>query len=380
MEDFRYLTVRSGTCVPDEQATGTCGLLELGALRLLIDAGTGTLSGLLAAGVDPLDLDGVLLTHHHPDHVGELPALLQSLAYGSAQLRQRDFFVFGGPATRALFGCWRRFYGSWVDGRHPATAHLPANDPAAGHPRAGHPRAGRPPADAPTAGYTVQVYELADQSIVDLAEILDRAPRTINPVLRAVRPFHTPASLAYRIDVVDITPSFSAAHPAHPTGVDSAAADSAAHHPTGVDSAAGVDSHSAHHPTGVDSAADSAADSTAHHPTGVDSAAGVDSHSDSHSRRSVVFSGDTGPCESLVELAAGADLLVVECSFPDGAAHPKHMTPDRVARLARRAAVKKILLHHFYPQCDPRKAAEWVAKRSRANEVAIAQNGRWIVV
>ncbi|MGH3936231.1 MAG: MBL fold metallo-hydrolase, partial [Pseudonocardiaceae bacterium] len=37
----------------------------------------------------------------------------------------------------------------------------------------------------------------------------------------------------------------------------------------------------------------------------------------SHAGRTLVYSGDTGPCSQLVELATGADVLLAEASWPD---------------------------------------------------------------
>lgn len=71
--------------------------------------------------------------------------------------------------------------------------------------------------------------------------------------------------------------------------------------------------------------------------------------------RSVVFSGDTGEDEALVELAGGTTLLVLECSFPEGKGTAGHLTPSAAGRLARRAGVNKLLLTHFYPGCDGRE-------------------------
>jgi ribonuclease BN (tRNA processing enzyme) len=68
--------------------------------------------------------------------------------------------------------------------------------------------------------------------------------------------------------------------------------------------------------------------------------------------RSVVFSGDTGPSESLVSLASGADMLVCECSTPDGQAVPKHLTPSLAGGIAKAANVGSLVLTHFYPACD----------------------------
>ncbi|MBW1734094.1 MAG: MBL fold metallo-hydrolase [Deltaproteobacteria bacterium] len=67
--------------------------------------------------------------------------------------------------------------------------------------------------------------------------------------------------------------------------------------------------------------------------------------------RTVVYSGDTGFCEEVVDLARGAHLLILECSFPDGAEVQGHLTPSLAGRIATLAGVKRLVLTHFYPQC-----------------------------
>jgi ribonuclease BN (tRNA processing enzyme) len=68
--------------------------------------------------------------------------------------------------------------------------------------------------------------------------------------------------------------------------------------------------------------------------------------------RSVTISGDTDVSEELVGLAEGTDVLVCECSFPDGMKIPGHLIPSEAARTAARAGAKKLVLTHFYPPCD----------------------------
>ncbi|MBI9083888.1 MAG: MBL fold metallo-hydrolase [Desulfobacterales bacterium] len=68
--------------------------------------------------------------------------------------------------------------------------------------------------------------------------------------------------------------------------------------------------------------------------------------------RSVVYSGDTDVCDGLVALAQGADLLICESAFPDELRVSGHLTPSLAGEMARRARVKKLVLTHFYPQCD----------------------------
>ncbi|MDY6974444.1 MAG: ribonuclease Z, partial [Thermodesulfobacteriota bacterium] len=52
------------------------------------------------------------------------------------------------------------------------------------------------------------------------------------------------------------------------------------------------------------------------------------------SGKSIVYSGDTGFCEEIVELARGANLLVLECSFPEGMEVEGHLTPSLAGRIA----------------------------------------------
>jgi ribonuclease BN (tRNA processing enzyme) len=67
--------------------------------------------------------------------------------------------------------------------------------------------------------------------------------------------------------------------------------------------------------------------------------------------RSFVCSGDTGFCEEIIALADRADLLVLECSFPDDQPVEGHLTPSLAGRIARLARVEKLVLTHFYPEC-----------------------------
>lgn len=66
--------------------------------------------------------------------------------------------------------------------------------------------------------------------------------------------------------------------------------------------------------------------------------------------RTVVYSGDTGPCDALIELAKHCHLLILECSFPEEQEAEGHLTPAQAGEIASEAAVDKLLLVHFYPQ------------------------------
>lgn len=66
--------------------------------------------------------------------------------------------------------------------------------------------------------------------------------------------------------------------------------------------------------------------------------------------RSIVYSGDTGPCTSLEQLARGCDLLLAEASFLEGDNPPHlHMTGRHAAETAERAGAGRLVLTHIPP-------------------------------
>ena len=67
---------------------------------------------------------------------------------------------------------------------------------------------------------------------------------------------------------------------------------------------------------------------------------------------SVVYSGDTDFSENLIELAKDADLLICESALPDNKRVKGHLTPSMAGEMATRAGVKKLVLTHFYPDCE----------------------------
>lgn len=68
--------------------------------------------------------------------------------------------------------------------------------------------------------------------------------------------------------------------------------------------------------------------------------------------KTLVFSGDTAPCDNIVEIAKDADVLVIECSFPESSGIKKgHCIPSQVGEIAATARAKKIILTHLFPVC-----------------------------
>jgi ribonuclease BN (tRNA processing enzyme) len=67
---------------------------------------------------------------------------------------------------------------------------------------------------------------------------------------------------------------------------------------------------------------------------------------------SVVYSGDTDYSENLITLSKDADVLICESALPDDLRVGGHLTPSLAGGIAARAGVKKLILTHFYPECE----------------------------
>ena len=222
---MRLSILGSGTAIPDAER-GSPGLaLEAGSNLILLDIGSGSLYRAERAGIRVQDIDHLLITHLHIDHVGDLAPLL--FAFRSSEMdRSKRLVVTGPPGINSFVQQLQQIYGDWV---------------------------------APL-GYPLEVNEIHD-GILRCGDLKIK----VSPVV------HGPPSIAYRIE-----------------------------------------------------------DSTG---------------------KAIVYSGDTEFCDSVVECAVNADLLVLECAFPEGRARPGHLTPSLAGRIARESACKRLLLTHFYPAC-----------------------------
>ncbi|WP_028646777.1 MBL fold metallo-hydrolase [Nocardiopsis sp. CNT312] len=96
-----------------------------------------------------------------------------------------------------------------------------------------------------------------------------------------------------------------------------------------------------------------------------------------HRGRSLVYSGDTGPCDSLVALAADTDLFLCEAAFQDHREHPKdmHLTGSEAGEHASRARARSLILTHLVPWNDDEVTlAE--ARSAYSGPIGLARSGQ----
>jgi hypothetical protein len=67
----------------------------------------------------------------------------------------------------------------------------------------------------------------------------------------------------------------------------------------------------------------------------------------------VGYTGDTGPDAGLGRFFRGCDILIAECSRPNGMKMENHLTPGDLALLAMEADPNTLVPVHSYPSLDP---------------------------
>jgi ribonuclease Z len=90
----------TGNPVPDPGRAGAATLVRAGPKTYLVDAGRGVCMRLAAAGVIPIMLDGVLLTHLHSDHICDLNDVISTHWIMSRE--PVPLVVIGPPGTQAV--------------------------------------------------------------------------------------------------------------------------------------------------------------------------------------------------------------------------------------------------------------------------------------
>ena len=90
--------------------------------------------------------------------------------------------------------------------------------------------------------------------------------------------------------------------------------------------------------------------------------------------RTVVYSADTEPCQGLEQFAAGADVLLHECTVPEP--FDGHSTPQQVGQTAAQAAVQRLVIVHYDPELvPPDPALAGIRKGGFMGEVVFAEDG-----
>ena len=111
---MRLTTIGTGTAAPHALRVASAHLVEAGAVRLLLDCGSGAVHRMANLGTDWSGITHVALTHFHADHIADLPLLIMGWRWGQLPPRSSPVTVYGPVGTGALLERMAAVYGAWM--------------------------------------------------------------------------------------------------------------------------------------------------------------------------------------------------------------------------------------------------------------------------
>ncbi len=105
--------------MPCTERRQSCLVAETESEMLVFDLGNGAMRGMLRAGIDPLSVDRIFLTHFHPDHTTDIVPLLFSIKYGAQTPRTHTLSICGPKPFREFWTAITSAWGEFVVGDYP---------------------------------------------------------------------------------------------------------------------------------------------------------------------------------------------------------------------------------------------------------------------
>ena len=92
----------TGTCQIEVERRASSVLLDLEGTYVLFDCGHGVVQRLLEAGVGHNQLEHIVLSHFHPDHVSDIIPFLQAGAWSQRDPRTTDIHIYGPAGVQKI--------------------------------------------------------------------------------------------------------------------------------------------------------------------------------------------------------------------------------------------------------------------------------------
>jgi len=112
---IEVIILGSGTCVPSLRRAGPAACVRTEGLTILVDSASGTLRQLAKAGIAYQDLDLILYTHLHPDHVGEFVPFVFATRYAPGYRRAGPVRILAGEGFISFYEALRGAFGEWIE-------------------------------------------------------------------------------------------------------------------------------------------------------------------------------------------------------------------------------------------------------------------------
>jgi ribonuclease BN (tRNA processing enzyme) len=102
----------TGTCQIEHERRASSVLIQLDGMPVLFDCGHGVVQRLLEAGVQHNELNHVVVSHFHPDHVSDLVPVLHAGAWSRHNPRTTDLHIYGPPGILQLIDGLKSLFGA----------------------------------------------------------------------------------------------------------------------------------------------------------------------------------------------------------------------------------------------------------------------------
>lgn len=111
---MRLIVLGSGSCELRAERSSPAYLLEHAGFKLLMDLGAGAWRRLTELGHDPASVSGLLLSHPHPDHLGDLLPLLFALNYDPHLNQGPGLDLLAPEGMQPILTGLQAAFGSWL--------------------------------------------------------------------------------------------------------------------------------------------------------------------------------------------------------------------------------------------------------------------------
>jgi ribonuclease BN (tRNA processing enzyme) len=108
----QLILLGTGTCQIEYERRASSVLLMLDDLPVLFDCGHGVVQRLLEVGIRHSQLEHIVLSHFHPDHVSDLIPILHAGAWSRRDPRTSDLYIYGPPGLQRLIDGFTSIFGS----------------------------------------------------------------------------------------------------------------------------------------------------------------------------------------------------------------------------------------------------------------------------
>ena len=102
----------TGTCQIEHERRASSVLLELDDTHILFDCGHGIVQRLLEVGVEHNQLQHIVFSHFHADHISDIIPFLQAGAFSRRNPRTSDVHIYGPAGVRAIIDGLMQVFGT----------------------------------------------------------------------------------------------------------------------------------------------------------------------------------------------------------------------------------------------------------------------------